>query len=718
MHRRVALANKTLSRRVGVSVVVLTLLSVGLLVAAVWLFVGLSDSRDAVSRSIREDAVWASFQADREAARLVETIYDAQQSGVARDVLLRFDLLYSRLGLLQSGKYGIAFGTDSKVGEKATTVVRLAMDLTSDIDMLAKTPASIEQRAPQLLKEARAIRAATGELIVAVNAAVNALRVAERDRSLDTYFHIGLAVAGLTLMLVLIVGLLGLQLRHISRTGREMEQLSEKYARSAHDAEAANRAKSAFLANMSHEIRTPLNAIIGMADLLREAGLTPAQSSQLAIVRQAGDVLLDVINDILDYSKLEAGAVVIEARPVALPEIVDSVRSILSPRASAAGLEFSIEAPALEVTVDASRLRQILLNLAGNAIKFTRSGSVRVSATMLGEQMRFEVVDTGPGIAAEQFQRLFRDFSQLDSSSTRSFGGTGLGLAICKRLAEAMGGRIGVISALGQGSTFWFELPVAPVSAIPVRAAVAIAPDAPKVVAARNILVVDDNEVNRQVAGGLLRSLGMVVDCAEDGAAALDKMAGGGYDLVLMDMQMPVLDGIEATKLARQRGDATPIVGLTANAFQADRDACLAAGMNDHVAKPVTRDKLARLLAATWETAEPPQANEPQTGVDVDEQQQAALREELGDALFDDLVASFADDGLRLLTEAQAAAEAGDAARYDTALHTLKGVALTLGFSSVGKAAADYRSKPLADAKSLPSLELEIRNIPGRSLAA
>jgi signal transduction histidine kinase len=445
--------------------------------------------------------VWAAFQTDREAARLLEAVLTARVSGNTKDISTRYDLLYSRLGLLKSGKYGITLGEQSGVGEIAAVVVRLVLALEPELEDLGNKAIDADRNLAldHMLEELRAIRLQTGKLIVAVNAAINDMRVAEREATLQTYLKIGVAVAGLTLVLVLIVGLLVLQLIDISRTGRQLEKLNERHAKAAHAAEAANRAKSAFLATMSHEIRTPLNAIIGMADVLRLSELEAGQARQLGIIRQAGDVLLDVINDILDYSKLEAGAVKIERASTSLPDIIDSVQAIMQSRAAAASLGFDMAAPAVAVTVDAARLRQVLLNLVGNAIKFPRYGSVSVTAALQGELLRIEVCDTGPGIAEDQFDRLFRDFSQLDSSSTRAFGGTGLGLAICRRLTEAMGGKIGVSSQVGVGSTFWIELPASPATLLPLVPRV---PQQAEATAAEpgpagTVLVVDDNDINR-----------------------------------------------------------------------------------------------------------------------------------------------------------------------------------------------------------------------------
>jgi len=712
MRRSLAHTRTAVSRPVGIGIVVLTLLSVGLLAATVSLFLGLQDSRQVVAGSIREDAVWAAFQTDREAARLVEAMLTAKLTGDSKDIALRFDLLYSRVGLLKSGQYGIALGEQSGVGEIATKVVSQVLHLATDIDEVGPISdlATNARALDELLEHARAIRTETGKLIVAANAAVNDWRVAGRDASLATFVKIGFAVAGLTLVLVLIVGILALQLRHISRTGRKMEKLSERNAKSAHAAEAANRAKSAFLATMSHEIRTPLNAIIGMADVLKQSELSGEQATQLGMIRHAGDVLLDVINDILDYSKLEAGAVTIERHATSLPEIIDSVREIMAARASAASLEFTMTAPEMSVTVDAARLRQVLLNLVGNAIKFTREGAVSVTATLNGELLRIEVSDTGRGIPEDQFCRLFQDFSQLDSSSTRAFGGTGLGLAICRRLMEAMGGTISVTSVVGKGSTFWIEMPATPAVALPPRPLAVPAAKLPiaSFAASSSVLVVDDSEVNRLVAAGLLKSLGYQVETAENGQLALERMAEHHYDLVLMDMQMPVMDGIAATKAIRARGDETPIVGLTANAFETDRAACLAAGMNDHLPKPVTREKLAQILTARL-------AVRPQSAVqvvpivadvprelEINADQQQALRDELGSELFDQLVESFIRDGLGLVDNARDAIERGDMDQYDALLHTLKGAALTLGFAGIGQTASRLREKTDSPADLIP----------------
>ncbi|UJW85560.1 ATP-binding protein [Devosia sp. SL43] len=656
-----------------------------MLVATVWLFVSLRERQDSVAQSVREDAVWAAFQADREAARLIEAALDPVGSTPER-LTLQYDLLYSRIGLLGGGKYVIAFGEAPSVSDSAALVSERVLALAPTMDSIAADPTAAPREVAAILAQARHIQEATGKLLMAANAAVNGMRVKERAEALVTYGWIGASVTALTLVLVLIVALLAAQLVHISRSGREIELLSRRHARSAEHAQAANRAKSSFLATMSHEIRTPLNGIIGMADVVDATVLTTEQRQQLQVIRQSGYVLLDVINDILDYSKLEAGAVTIDRRSFALADIMESIRAIMQPRAASAGLVLAIHYPDVALTTDAGRLRQILINLVGNAIKFTAAGEVSIKAEIVGERLVCSVNDTGPGIGTDDMPRLFKDFSQLDSSNTRSHGGTGLGLAICKRLAKALDGDVGVESQLGQGSRFWIDIPVADVHAASQSEKTQPAPD--PVMRSGTALVVDDNEVNRTVAGALLKRMGYTVLFANNGQDALDCLAKAGPDVVFMDMQMPVLDGLEATRQARAMGLSTPIIGLTANAFDTDRRACLAAGMNEFIAKPVTRDKLAAVL----DKAQPPSEIQlPASEVIVDLEYQRVLVDELGQDTFDALLAQFRQDAVSLIDQALSARAELDGDRLDGVLHTLKGASLTLGFRRLAEQAEHLR---------------------------
>jgi signal transduction histidine kinase/CheY-like chemotaxis protein len=369
-------------------------------------------------------------------------------------------------------------------------------------------------------------------------------------------------------------------------------------------AEEASRAKSIFLANMSHEIRTPLNAISGMAHLMRRAGLPPEQGERLGKLETAGEHLLEVINMVLDLSKIEAGKLALEEVPFDPRTLFENIHSMLHERAHEKHLLIHCDLPQLPAQVlgDRTRLQQGLLNFASNAVKFTEQGSVTLSAAVLEENetevlLRFEVSDTGIGISPEAQTRLFKAFEQADGSTTRKYGGTGLGLAITEKIAAAMGGQTGVTSAPGKGSTFWFTARLKKV-AIQPSAVSTEQFDAETILrtefAGSRVLLVDDEPINREIAEMLLEDIEFQIDLAEDGVEAVEQASRQHYDLILMDMQMPRMDGMEATRQIRALpgGKDLLIIAITANAFAEDKRRCLEAGMNDFATKPINPDIL------------------------------------------------------------------------------------------------------------------------------
>ena len=507
----------------------------------------------------------------------------------------------------------------------------------------------------------------------------------------------------------------------------EQRASAEKLRVAKELAESASRAKSEFLANMSHEIRTPMNAIIGLTHGLKGDIVDARQRAQLGKINDAARLLLNLINDILDLSKIEAGKMRLEKADFDIGRLVTNVGNLVLDKARAKGLEFVIDVGAVPRMLlgDGLRLQQILLNFMGNAVKFTESGSVSLRATVVSATddasvLRFEVTDTGIGLTDEQQARLFAPFEQADASTTRRHGGTGLGLAISRRLSVLMGGRIGVRSELGRGSSFWVELPFDGAAA---RASGASPSEPPRSMAIADgtfdaaawlrarggyVLVVEDNGINQEVATAMLESVGLRVDVAEDGQAAVAQVHRVAYDVILMDMQMPVMDGIAATRAIRQLPAyvTTPIVAMTANAFDEDRQRCLAAGMNDHIAKPVDPDTLfavlARWLSAPASVAPrslapppPPPPSKPPTDASLRRRIEAipGLDVEGGLRVACDSLEFYADllhrcVAPRYLEAVRSAAAASDPTTARRGAHTLKGVAASVGATRVRDAAA------------------------------
>jgi signal transduction histidine kinase/DNA-binding NarL/FixJ family response regulator len=466
--------------------------------------------------------------------------------------------------------------------------------------------------------------------------------------------------------------------------GRALAQRSE-------EAETANRAKSVFLANMSHEIRTPMNAVLGMLELLRKTELAPGQADYAEKATMAARALLGILNDILDFSRVEAGKLVLDPHPFCLATLLGDIAAILAP--SIAGKELALVVkvdPGLPTWIlgDGLRLQQVLLNLVGNAIKFTPHGEVVLSATPAGDAdagfaLAFAVRDTGIGIAAAEHERIFDGFAQAEASTARRYGGSGLGLAISQRLVRLMGGSLELDSAPGRGSTFQFRMPCQPAQ-VP-DAAQHVACDGAGLAGMR-LLLVEDNVLNQQVARELLSAEGAFVEVADGGAAAVlaVRHAMAPFDVVLMDIQMPDMDGYAATAAIRALpgGAALPIIAMTANAMPSDRAAALAATMNDHIGKPFNLAHLVDLIrqhGGGGATGAAPVA--PDRECEPEELDQTAALARLGGnvRVYLNLLRCFSSE-VRALLDALPAAEArDDKAAARRALHTLKGLAATVG---------------------------------------
>jgi PAS domain S-box-containing protein len=497
---------------------------------------------------------------------------------------------------------------------------------------------------------------------------------------------------------------------------RHIAAMQDELARRAEVAEAATRAKSEFLANMSHEIRTPMNAIVGLTTLLQREVSTPTVQQRLGKIADATHHLLGLINDILDLSKIEAGRLELNEADFSLSVLLERSLAFVAERAHAKGLALRQDRATTPswpdaLRGDAMRVSQALLNLLGNAVKFTSTGQVVLRVTLEAcdppapapatrWRLRFSVEDSGPGVSEATQRRLFEPFTQADTSTTRQFGGTGLGLAITRRLAELMGGDVGVTSQLGQGSTFWFSAWLGVASAPPQAHPEPMAPPSPEALRRLQgvrVLLVEDNPINQEVARELLHQMGVHVDVAGHGAAAVHHCQQQRPNLVLMDLQMPVMDGLEATRQLRQLPgfDTVPIVAMTANAFGEDRAACLAVGMNDHIAKPVDPEVLQAVLVRWLNQQENDMGAERQTPALAQPlPARAVLDIEAGlhsvggrRPLYERLLGMLRDrlepDWVALQTHI-AQADVGEARRV---AHSLKGAALTLGAQQLADAA-------------------------------
>ena len=470
------------------------------------------------------------------------------------------------------------------------------------------------------------------------------------------------------------------------RAAEKLRTLHEEQLKQAKiDAEAANKAKSDFLAAMSHEIRTPLNGVLGVLTLLADTNLSDAQRQLLNTAYGSGQNLFTLISDILDISKIEAGKMeheCVDFHPVAVAEeAVGLIESAVREK----GLSISIESsPDLRaIRGGQAHVRQILSNLVSNAAKFTAAGSITIRVALADMRLRYEVVDTGIGIPKDNQTRLFQKFTQLDPSNRRRYGGTGLGLSISKELAELLDGDIGCVSAEGKGSTFWFEVPVQEAAECATTSSTEDYSGADIKINAR-LLLAEDSNTNALVAGSFLRSAGARVDIASNGLEVLDATAARKYDLIVMDLSMPEMDGLEASETLRARGGweaEVPILALTANASNEDREKCLRAGMNDYLTKPVEKPRLLKAVAKLLnkkpqDTAQP---KHPQQTHESEEQETVfdatLIKETFGDVpgLCFEVLTAFQEELRERLTTAKQASETVDMEVLERMGHALKG---------------------------------------------
>lgn len=499
----------------------------------------------------------------------------------------------------------------------------------------------------------------------------------------------------------------------LNRGAQHMRKRSQEHLALKERAEEASDMKSGFLANMSHEIRTPMNGIIGVVDLLRTTPLTSDQRNYVDIIRDSANTMLALLNNILDLSKIESGKFSLEKIGFELPSMIRSIINVFKYQASEKGLALDLmlaDSVPHHLQGDPLRLRQILTNLIGNAVKFTEKGQVSVRLQVVEQRseqvtIRCEVQDTGPGLPPEVQEKIFENFTQADPSTTRRHGGSGLGLSICKQLVEIMGGRIGVISEPGQGATFWIEIPLVK---IPATAVEEIGPDEVEAQVrdfkqAFKVLIAEDNPINSQVFEGMLQKMNLPCRVAENGAIAVELLRRENFDMVLMDCNMPAMDGYEASRRIRQMTppkNLIPIIAITANVMKGDREKCLEAGMNDVLSKPVSFPDLQKKLYQFLLKSDFRQSV--QDAVEV----LRTLQGPQNPNFLKDLVQVFVRDTPKQIGEAEEAARKGDQIQVEKITHTLKS-----SFASFGAKAASDRALEMEKGATKMSTEETLKRL-------